>query len=126
VQNPAVKLQLDSALKEAEFLVNLLECALRDYTRGSLARRMYNAAKGEKENDIVTSFKRLEQDKSSLIICVVLANTATLTSLQGDLTRLVRKGNEERDKNLAISVMSNYRISVSIKTIAFSVDLPSC
>ncbi|KAG4413526.1 hypothetical protein IFR04_013354 [Cadophora malorum] len=106
LQSSIVKQQLESAITEAEYLESLLSCTLREYTQGNLARRIFNAAKGGKESDIVSSLKRLEQEKTSLVICLTISNSATLSSIQGDLTCLIRKNIQVYTRGTAIPTMN--------------------
>jgi len=113
LQSSIVKQQLESAITEAEYLESLLSCTLREYTQGNLARRIFNAAKGGKESDIVSSLKRLEQEKTSLVICLTISNSATLSSIQGDLTCLIRKNIQVYTRGTAIPTMNQDSSQVS-------------
>jgi hypothetical protein len=87
--NSLVLRHLKSAIDEAKYLLELLERSSADYTHGSLSRRYYKAARGGKdEKKIATSFKRLEQEKTSLIFCIGIGNTEQLYSIHSQVTTL--------------------------------------
>jgi len=89
--NPSVLRHLTSATDEAKAVLDLLQQLSADYTHGSIGRRYYKAATGSKnEKKIVAGFRRLEQEKTSLIFCIGMGNTEQLHSIQNGVTKLTR------------------------------------
>lgn len=82
---------LRTAIVEAEKLVKILELVVSDYTRGSFSQRYYKSVRrgSEKQKKIATSFAILEREKTSLIVCISLANTKKLSCIQTDVTGLL-------------------------------------
>jgi hypothetical protein len=80
---------LDSAITEAEKLLDILGRVLANYTSGSLGRRYFKAARsGNEERKIAHGFRRLEQEKISLIFCIGIANTEKLSCIQKGVSEL--------------------------------------
>ena len=89
IHTPLVLRHLTSATDQAKAVLDLLEQLSADYTRGSLSRRYYKAARGGKsEKKIATSFRRLEQEKTSLIFCIGIGNSEQLYSIHTGVKKL--------------------------------------
>jgi hypothetical protein len=101
-QNPQVHdssllRHLAIATDEAKQLLELLERLSADYSHGSLSKRYFKAARGAKdEKKIATSFRRLEQEKTSLLFCIGVANTERLSSIQIEVTEIADRMSSSR------------------------------
>lgn len=92
VHNFSLLRHLASATDEAKQLLELLEKLSADYSQGSLSERYYKAARGAKyERKIASGFRRLEQEKTSLLFRISVANTERLSSIQIEVTGIAER-----------------------------------
>jgi hypothetical protein len=103
---------LDSAITEAGKLLDILGRVLANYTSGSLGRRYFKAARGgNEERKIAHGFRRLEQEKISLIFCIGIANTEKL-SLNTEKLSCIQKGVSELAGRISTTDIREAEISV--------------
>ena len=82
LQTVQVHAHIEATLKQAKTLSATLEQLTKDYSRGTI-RRYWKILKGAKEKEILANFDRLEKEKTALLLCISVAQTDLLGSLQG-------------------------------------------
>jgi hypothetical protein len=103
--SPELAEHLDSTLIEAENLRGIIQIVVLEYSQGSLRKRCWKAASGSKERKILSGLQKLEQEKSSLLLCLSSVNTKQLFSLQFSIDTLI----EDMPKRTTVISGHTYR-----------------
>ena len=82
LQTDCINSQIISTLDQARLLSAILEKVKKDYLHGHLVRRYWKILKGDREREILASLKRLEQERSALLLCISIAHTDLLGTIQ--------------------------------------------
>ena len=82
LQTDCINSQIISTLDQARLLSAVLEKVKRDYLRGHLVRRYWKIIIGDREREILASLRRLEQERSALLLCISIAHTDLLGTIQ--------------------------------------------
>ena len=82
LQTDCINSQLISTLKQARLLSATLDKVKKDYLRGRVVRRYWKIVKGDREKEILASLKRLDQERSALVLCISIAHTDLLGTIQ--------------------------------------------
>jgi len=91
LQKPIIEVHLKATLTEAARLQRILERMIEDYTKGPSKKRIWNAVRGAGERRMLTSFERLEKEKSALILCISFIHTETLGTIRDGVGQLLPK-----------------------------------
>jgi hypothetical protein len=91
LQRPLVGIHIKATLAEAESLLRILERMVQDYTKGTSKKRIWKALIGAGERRMLTSFDRLEKEKSALILCIGFIHTETLGTIRDGVDELIPK-----------------------------------
>ncbi|CZR68475.1 uncharacterized protein PAC_18374 [Phialocephala subalpina] len=86
-----VDTQLQNTLAEIKHLHKALGAIHRDYTTGSSRKRVWKAIVGSNEKRILTSFERLEKEKTALILCITVNHTKKLQTIGAGVEILVER-----------------------------------
>ena len=114
LHTPLIAQQLQVIVTEADALLAVLHAATLACTSGPLQRRFWTALRNRHEESILQAFKRLEEEKAALLLCINLASAETLSSLYQSMSWLDdlkalkkrRRNGHKRvsSKNLAVSL----------------------
>ena len=80
-----ISAHIQSTLHHAKVLYTTLDKVKQDYLCSNLLRRYWKILKGDREKEILASFKRLEQEKSALLLNISVVHTDLLGNIQGNL-----------------------------------------
>jgi hypothetical protein len=94
---PMVDVHVNATLAEAVKLQRIIDRVLSDYTEGSSQKRVWKKALGSQEKRIISSFERLEKEKTALILSISFSQTGTL--------RKIHNGVEELKKTISTTVI---------------------
>jgi hypothetical protein len=95
---PELVAHLNTALVEAESLKDIVQLTVVDYSQESIFRRRWKAAPGSKERKILQGLQRLEQEKSSLILCLSSIYGRQVWSIQFGIDTLAAEMPSEKTK----------------------------
>lgn len=84
LQTDSICAHVNSTLDQAIQVCRIVDKFKGDYDRRSSIRKYWTALKGTKEKEILASLKRLEQEKSALLLCISIVHTDLLGNLQGN------------------------------------------
>ena len=85
LQREEINAHLDSTVGQARLLSETLAQVKGQYIDSRSLKRYWKILNGHRERDILSSFVRLEQEKSALLLCISLAHTDLLANIQGNL-----------------------------------------
>ena len=88
LHTPLIAQQLQVIVTEADALLAVLHAATLACTSGPLQRRFWTALRNRHEESILQAFKRLEEEKAALLLCINLASAETLSSLYQSMSWL--------------------------------------
>lgn len=93
-----VHTQIISTVTQAKSLLYTIQTATTDYTQGSCNKRYWKATRGSKETQISLGFQELEQEKSSLILCINVVQADTISVISSNVDTM--------NKNVATLIKS--------------------
>jgi len=103
LQSPLIHGQLQNVLAEVKHLDQLLGVVRLDYTTGSSTKRVWKKFVGHEERHILTCFKRLEKEKTALLLCLSVFQTQALQKIGNRVETLV-----ERDMSQIMDLIEKF------------------